>query len=141
MKLQQYSIFANMNFQIPACVIGVAEWKSQNHPLYAGMQTVNVKVPKEYAAIFGRALDMDDDVSGYSEYIEPAKIVFFDAWAIFTKGIRGLIKEVNPDPDAEVWRGADGSYAVGDITDIYDYDPDVDPDHYTYAGTVKEYLD
>jgi hypothetical protein len=138
--MTEYNIFANMDFQIPHCVIDVAEWESQNHPLYAGMQTVDVKVPKEYATILEKELDMDDNVTGYSKYIEPAKIVFFGAWAIFTKGIRRLIKETSPDPDAEVWRGADGSYAIGDIADIYDYDPETDPDYYTYAGLVKEYI-
>lgn len=67
-------------------------------------------------------------------------MAFYSSWQVYTDGITNLI---NGDPslpgDSEVWRGADGSYAIGDITDIYESDPDTDLDHYTAAGTVAEY--
>ena len=65
------------------------------------------------------------------------KPVFFSAWQVHTTGIHTLVDGL--PKDAEVWRGADGSYAVGDITDIYDVDPETDLDTYTYAGEVYEY--
>lgn len=64
---------------------------------------------------------------------------FFTAWQVFTTGITRLVKAADLDPDTEIWRGADGSYAAGDISDIYDADPETDLDHYTYEGTAAEY--
>ena len=67
-------------------------------------------------------------------------VKFFSSWEVYAKGITNLISsDSDLDDDAEVWHGADGSYAVGDATDIYDADPDTDLDHYTEAGTVSEY--
>jgi len=67
-------------------------------------------------------------------------VKFYTSWEVYTKGIANLISgNSNLDDDAEVWQGADGSYAIGDATDIYDADPDTDLDHYTAAGTVSEY--
>ncbi len=67
-------------------------------------------------------------------------VQFYSSWEVYTKGIINLIGgDSDLDGNAEVWHGADGSYAVGDATDIYDADPDTDLDHYTAAGTVSEY--
>lgn len=64
---------------------------------------------------------------------------FFTAWQVYTTGIGRLINRADLPPDTEIWSGADGSYAAGDSTDIYDADPETDLDHYTYAGTAGEY--
>jgi len=65
---------------------------------------------------------------------------FYSSWEVYTTGITNLIRsDSSLSDDAEVWHGADGSYAVGDATDIYDADPDTDLDLYTDAGTVAEY--
>lgn len=66
---------------------------------------------------------------------------FFSSWEVHTTGICTLIHRARLNPDLEVWNGADGGFAVGDSTDIYEADPDTDLDHWTYAGTVQEYLD
>lgn len=68
------------------------------------------------------------------------RVKTFDAWRVYTVGIVQLIaNDLDLTDDMEVWIGADGSYAIGDITAIYDMDPNTDPDHYTEAGTVAEY--
>lgn len=67
-------------------------------------------------------------------------VKFFSSWEVYANGITSLIaNDSSLGGDMEVWHGADGSYAVGDATDIYDADPDTDLDHYTEAGTVAEY--
>lgn len=67
-------------------------------------------------------------------------VKFFSSWEVYTNGITSLINgDSSLSDDMEVWHGADGSYAIGDATDIYDADPDTDLDLYTEAGTVSEY--
>lgn len=67
-------------------------------------------------------------------------VKFFSSWEVHVNGIGNLISaDSSLSGDMEVWHGADGSYAIGDATDIYDADPDTDLDLYTEAGTVAEY--
>ena len=65
---------------------------------------------------------------------------FYSSWEVYTKGIISLISgDSDLSDDMQVWCGADGSYAVGDATDLYDAAPDTDLDTYTEAGTVSAY--
>jgi hypothetical protein len=70
-------------------------------------------------------------------------VKFFDAMEVESIGIRELIKRSLVSANAEVWRGADGSYAIGDPQDIYDELGDDNEDIldlYTEAGLVEDYL-
>jgi hypothetical protein len=64
---------------------------------------------------------------------------FFTSWDVATKGITQLIANSSAPDTAEVWRGPDGSYAIGQPQDIYDANEEADLDEWTDAGTVGEY--
>jgi len=66
-------------------------------------------------------------------------MLYFNAWQVYTTGIRNLINKAfidggEIDTNSTVWVGPDGSYAVGDS-----YDEEYS--EYTDAGLVEEYLD
>jgi hypothetical protein len=69
------------------------------------------------------------------------KPIFFSSWQVYDTGIRVLLKGVDAPDGADVWIGADGSYAIGDAADIFDADPDTDLEFWTHAGTVVECRD
>lgn len=63
---------------------------------------------------------------------------WFSAWEVTTQGLTVLFAEF--DEDETVWRGEDGSYAVGDIMDFEWYSDDEDATEYHDAGTVGDYM-
>jgi hypothetical protein len=68
---------------------------------------------------------------------------FIDSWTVYTGSISQIIaKAVESgefDESDTVWRGADGSYIIGDVMQLDS--EELDADLYTDAGTAGEYLD
>lgn len=71
-----------------------------------------------------------------------AKVKFFTNWQVYNSGIRQLIAEC-PELDnyTPVWRGANGSYAVGDREDVCNEEHETDLNDYVEAGSVADYRD
>lgn len=67
-------------------------------------------------------------------------VKFFSSWEVYTKGIRSLIAAANLRNDAEVWSGADGSYAVGDAADMAEAEEEAGVE-FSDAGEVSDYVD
>lgn len=65
-------------------------------------------------------------------------VKFFSSWEAYTKGIRSLIAAAGLADNAEVWSGADGSYAVGDVADMAEAEEEASVE-FSDAGTVADY--